>query len=334
LKSKKLTLICSIGLILVLATSMLFSACAKEEAPAPAPAVEVFPARPIEIIVPWSAGGGTDRVCRALAGTWGAYSDVALRIIPMPGGGGADAHRFVAEAEPDGYTLCATAFVLIGGPLFRDLGFVLEDFDPLFNIAGYAMIVAVPEDSPFNTLQEFFDYVKDHPGELSYGTSGVGGDSHVGSEVLLSKGGDLKMKHVPLEGGAEQVAMLLGGHIDMALLTYATGLPSIKSGALKALAVTDVERHKEMDAPTCRELGIDWDFVMFRAMLAPTGVPPERMDVLREAFRQVMEDEGFLGLLKKLGETPRYKDSDKLKVDLFKMREDLVPVAEVIKAGM
>ena len=326
-------------LVLLLVAFLLFVATgvpAMAQTPGTAPSVEKFPTKPIDIVVPWSAGGGSDRVARALAGSWGTYADVPLRIVNMAAGGGREGHQYGAKAAPDGYTLTITAINVLTMPAYGNVGFDLESYTPLFNVTKLAYWVIVRKDAPYNTMKEFIAYLKAHPGQLSYGSSGTGSDQHIGTEVFLNKLGglELTMKHVPLEGGAEQIAMQLGGHIDFNLGTYGTWTPTVKAGKVKVLAVTDVERNPDTpDVPTLRELGIDWDFVSFRCMLAPAGVPQDRVRTLETIFKKVMDDKGFQATMKKFGEELYWQNSKDLTAKLYRMREDMRPIAAKLKAA-
>jgi len=260
-----------------LALVSLVSAAALLACVGSAPAQTKFPSKPIELVVPWSPGGGSDRVARALAGTWGVYADVPLRIFNRAAGGGREGHLYGAKAAPDGHTLTITAINLLTMPAYGDVGFDLESFSPMFNVVRNSYWVIVRKDAPYNNMKEFIAHLKANPGKLSYGSSGTGSDQHIGTEVFLNKLGGLELtqKHVPLEGGSEQIAMLLGGHNDFGLGTYGTWTPTVKSGKVKVLAVTDVERNPDTpDVPTLREQGIDWEFISFRCMLAPAKTPP------------------------------------------------------------
>ena len=298
--------------------------------------VAKFPAKPIELVVPWSPGGGSDRAARALAGTWGVYSDVPLRILNRAAGGGREGHQYGAKAAPDGHTLTISAINVLTMPAYGDVGFDLESFIPLFNIVKLSYWVIGRKDAPYNDMKEFIAYLKANPGKLSYNSSGTGSDQHIGTETFLNKLGGLEMtqKHVPLEGGAEQVAMILGGHNDFALGTYGTWTPTVKAGKVKVLAVTDVARNPDTpDVPTLRELGIDWDFISFRCMLAPAGTPQDRIETLEALFKKVMDDKGFQQTMSKFGEPLYWQNSKDLTAKLYKMRADMLPVVKKMKAA-
>lgn len=335
LRSKRLlSLTGSICLILVLAL-LLLPACAQKAAPAPTLTAEKYPARVIEVIVPLAAGGGTDRIDRALAGTWGAYCDFPLRIINMPGGGGVDGHLFGAKAKPDGYTLIGTGTILLPTPLMRpEVGFTLESFEPLFNIVAYSHFIVVPKDSPFKTLKDLVDYAKANPGKLKYGSSGVGSDLHIGMEIFARKAGGLQMTNVPLEGGAEQLAMVMGGHIDCAFGTSASFVPAIKDGSVRALAITANARHKDLkDIPTVKEaIGVDMEYLGFRCILAPAGISKERIDFLSVTGGKCLADEALISMIGKFGEDPAFMDAPTFKQWIYKQRDDYIPVVAAIKA--
>jgi tripartite-type tricarboxylate transporter receptor subunit TctC len=271
---------------------------------------------------------------RALAGTWGVYSDVSLRVVNMAGGGGTDGTLFVRDAEPDGYTLLGATSFVVTAPLFRpDLDMGLEKFRPLFNVTSAPLMLLVPKNSQFNTLQEFVAYAKTHPGELKYGSSGTGGDLHIGTELFASKAG-VQLTHVPLEGGAEQLALMLGGHLDFNLGSFGTFLPSVKSGDVKCLAVVDTGRHASLpDTPTTIESGVDFLFPTWRGIMAPAGLSDERAAILEEIGKKCLEDAGLIAMIKNLGESPTYIAGQEYKDFVYGMREDVRPVVEAVLAA-
>jgi tripartite-type tricarboxylate transporter receptor subunit TctC len=286
-----------------------------------------FPSRTIDVVVYHTAGGGTDRMIRALAGNWPTYADVPMRIINMPAGGSTEGAIFVRDADPDGYTLLGISSFMVTTPLTRpELNIGLEKFRMLFNLTTAPTIIVVPGNSPFNTLQEFIDYAKANPGKLSYGSSGTGGDQHVGMEAFCNMVG-IKLTHVPLEGGAEALAMLLGGHIDASLGSLGSMLPQIESGALKCLVMIDTERSTALpDVPTTVELGIDFQWASWRGIAAPADLSDERAEILIEIGRKCMEDPGLTSMITALGEKPTFMAGDEYRDYAYAMRDSVVPV--------
>ncbi len=291
---------------------------------------EAFPSKAITVVVYHSAGGGTDRMVRALAGNWPVYADVAMKIVNMPGGGSTDGAIFVRDARPDGYTLMAITSFMIPTPLSRpELNIGLENYRMLFNITTAPLMIIVPKDSPFDTLQKLIDYAKAHPGELKYGSSGTGGDLHIATEVFATKAGDLKFTHLPLEGGGEQLAMILGGHIDWCLGSFGSFLPSIKSGDTKALAVVDTQRHSVLpNVPTTIESGVNFLFPTFRGIAGPAGLSDERAAIIEGLGKQCLEEKGLISMIKKFGENPTYMAGEEYKKFMYDMRKDVIPVVE------
>ncbi|MFC2008589.1 Bug family tripartite tricarboxylate transporter substrate binding protein [Chloroflexota bacterium] len=310
-------------LVIVGLAALLLSGCA--------PGGGEFPNKGVDVMVPWSPGGGSDRVCRALAGTWPLYADVPLRVVNMSGGGGVDGHVFGAAADPDGYTLTVTAINVLTMPAYRpDIGFALDDFTPLFNIVQNGYFIMVNKDAPWDTLDELLSDIEANPGKLSYGSAGAGSDSHLATEMLLQEAGGLKANHLPLEGGSEQLAMILGGQLDFNLGPYGTYMGAIDE--IKVLAVSELERYAQTpDVPTCKELGIDYEFTSFRCMLLPAGTPEDRVATLEGIFKQIMDDDGFKAQLSRFGEYQYWEDSKTVTDKLYRQREAIEAVASLIQ---
>lgn len=320
LRSGTVALIC----MLLVLPAVLVAGCA------PTATEEAFPSQPVQVIIPYAAAGGTDRTVRVHGGSWGIYADVPLRVVNMPGAGAVEGMRFVAEAEPDGYTLVACGSDIAIIPLIRDVGFTIDDFSPLCITADYGFWVCVPPDSPFDTWDEFAAHVEGHPGELTMASYGAGSSSDFGIALLLDRSG-LEMKVVPLDGGAEQVAQLMGGHVDAALVTTGSGLPAIVAGDIKALATTDRERHSELpDVPMVTEVGVDAEWLNGRMYLAPAGTPQDRLDTLAGIFQNIVEDPGTQKLVKTLGEREHFVGPEEFTTWIREQRDALEPLAEAM----
>lgn len=300
MKKRGLLVLLVLGVLL----GMLGTSCT------PAPAEEgPYPNKAITVVAPYGAGGGTDRASRMMAGVWGSYSDVPLRVIDMPGAGSAEGTKFVAESDPDGYTLLNNASQMVTLPYFyseEEIGWTLKDFEPVCMQQIIAYMLVVPKDSPFNTLNDMIEYGKANPGDLTYGAVGFGGDSHVAFRALEMVAG-FEATIVPFDGGAEQVANIAGGHIDTAVATFGTMLPLAESGDAKVLAVGTAERNPVLpDVPTAIEQGIDWTFLNWRGYHLPLDVPQDRLDYIATTMEQCLSDVSLTKLIEKGGEEPRY----------------------------
>lgn len=321
------------GLVALLIVGMLLgtfvTACA------PAAQEGPYPNRPITLVAPFGAGGGTDRACRAMSGVWGSYSDEPLRVINMPGAGSAEGTKFAADAEPDGYTLLQQASQLVTLPYFyteEEIGWTMDSFEPvcLQQIISYMLVV--PADSPFNTLMDLIDYARANPGDLTYAAVGFGGDSHVAFKALEMEA-DFHATVVPFDSGADQVANIAGGHVDAAVATFGTMLPLAESGDAKVLAVAGDERNPTLpDVPTAAEQGVNWTFLNWRGYHLPLGVPQDRIDYIASTMEQCMMDDSLIELIERGGEEPRYLGPDDYAAFLDRAENTLGPAIQAILA--
>ncbi len=234
-----------------------------------------YPSRPVRMIVPFSPGGSSDLVARVMAqqltNAWGQQVIVDNR----PGAGGMLGHQLGSRASPDGYTITLTSIgpLAVNPTLYKDPG-----YDPLKSFATVTLTVSllnaivVHPSVPARNIAELIDHAKTH--QVSFGSSGIGGAGHLAGELFNLMAG-VKLAHVPYKGGAPAMIDLVGGRIQMICATLVTALPSMKSGKIRALAVTMKERAAVVpDLPTVSESGLpgfeanNWD-----GMLLPAGTP-------------------------------------------------------------
>ncbi|MFC1974745.1 Bug family tripartite tricarboxylate transporter substrate binding protein, partial [Chloroflexota bacterium] len=242
-----------------------------------------------------------------IAGSWGAYSDVVMKVVNMPGATGVVGTRFVLESAPDGYTLInPSAGASLITPMLQDtVGYDPEDLMPvcLFNWTVHTL--CVHPDSPIKTAQDYVAYAKENPGKLTVGTPGIGGATDSEMRVFTVKTG-IEVKHVPFDGASDALAALVGGHIDSAYVSLASSDALWKAGEIVNLGVAADERMAGFDLPTFLEGGIDVSAMNYRAVFAPPGTPQERIEILSDTYKQVMADASNLNILKRMGENPTF----------------------------
>lgn len=254
-----------------------------------------YPDRSVTIIVGFDPGAATDITTRVLAS--GAEKSLGKPFIieNKGGGGGTVALAVVANAKPDGYTLCASPNVaIVDTPLMQKVPFKpLKSFTPLLgHSAAENTGLIVKSDAPWKTYKEFVDYAKKNPGKVKYSTSGVGTGMHVAMEVIAKKEG-ITWVHVPYKGAAPATAALLGGHVD-ACSAGVGYQPQVLSGALRILATHGTKRSPDFpNAPTLRELGYDFYNDTVHAIQGPAGLPPDVVKKLESAFLTAMETPEF-----------------------------------------
>jgi tripartite-type tricarboxylate transporter receptor subunit TctC len=248
--------------------------------------------RPIRIVVPYTAGGSSDFIARTVAGKLAEFLKHNVVVENRPGGNTIIAADHVAKSDPDGYTL-----MLIGelthssvAALTRQLPFdPLKDFAPITNAIASPLVVVVNANLPVKTLKELVAYAKSKPGEVAYGSAGVGNTLHLGGEVFSSITG-VKLNHVPYKGASQAVIDLVGGSIQVMFDLPQTPLPQIQAGKLRALAVTSAERLAMLpDVPTTAEAGVpEYRFATRVGFAAPGGTPEPVLARLHQEIVRVL----------------------------------------------
>ncbi|MDC7786339.1 tripartite tricarboxylate transporter substrate binding protein [Rhodoplanes sp. TEM] len=246
-----------------------------------------WPSRPITLIMPFAAGGGTDLLARALAQDLGERLGQQVVVDNRAGAGGNIAAGMVAKAPPDGYTIMfGTPGPLANNKLmYKSLPFDPEQaFAPIVLIAKSPLIVAAKASLPVKTLAELKAYATANPGKLNVGVPGSGTLGHITS-VLLQKALGITMTNVPYRGTAPVVNDLLGDQVDLAMDFMPSYVPLVKDGRVRALAVTTTERSRDLpDVPTVQDAGVKgFEATAWYALAAPAGTPAEIIDKLNAA---------------------------------------------------
>lgn len=260
-----------------------------------------FPTKPIEIIVPYAAGGGTDNVARALAQAAEDHLGQPVVVVNKPGGGGAVGMGEGARAKADGYTVTMITVELVTLPHLGLAPISHEMFEPVIRVNLDPAAVTVRADAPWNTLEEFLDYARQNPGKVKVGNSGTGAIWHLAAASLEKKAG-VQFNHIPFNGAAPAVTALMGGNVDAVTVSPGEVLSYVTAGKLKVLGVMADERVKQLpDVPTLKEQGIDLSIGTWRGLAVPKGTPEEVIAVLHDAFKKAMEDQSFIDFMDKSG---------------------------------
>ena len=296
------------------------------------PAVAKFPAKDITLICPWSAGGGTDTISRALVKNANKYFGVNVNVVNKTGGMGAIGMGAVATARPDGYTVGMITFQL---STFQSMGLAklsYRDFNLIQLVNQSPAAISVAADSKWKDLKQLMDYAKQNPGIVTVGHSGAGGGWHLAIASIATIN-DIKFNYVPFDGAAPTRTALIGGHIDCATTGIDEMLQLYKAGQVRILAVNNLKRHALFpDVPTIAEAGfpnphpiLDW-----RGLAAPKGVPAEQMQILVKGFKQCFDDPEFVKLADELGLPLTYADPQGFEKFLQGMEETLVPALKSV----
>jgi len=272
-----------------------------------------YPSKPIKMVVPYAPGGGADSVARIVAKKASEGLGQGIVIENKGGAGAILGTEQVAKAEPDGYTLLLgqSGPISINPAVYKDLPYdPVRDFVPITMTTGYPYVMVVNAELPAKTLEEFVVLAKSKPGALNYGSTGVGAANHLVAELFNSKAG-IQMTHVPYRGTAPAVADLVGGQLSVVFADPVSALPHIKSGKLRALAVTSLDRSPVApEIPTVAESGYPgFEALAWHGILAPAKTPPAVIKKLNEEFVKALADPATRELLAKqamqpVGNTP------------------------------
>jgi tripartite-type tricarboxylate transporter receptor subunit TctC len=251
-----------------------------------------YPSRPIRLIVPFPPGGGNDIVGRLVAAKLGEGLGQQVVVDNRGGAGGTIGSDIAAKAPPDGYTLLVNNISLaVNQTLVPKLSYdTLRDLAPISLIGRQPNVLVVHPSLQAKSVRELLDYARAKPGELSYGSGGVGTASHLATEMLkLMTRTD--MVHVPYKGLGPALTDLVGGRLQLIISTLASALPQIKSGKLRPLAVTTAQRSAFYpEVPTMSEAGVNgYEFSTWYGLLAPSRTPRPVVDRLNAETRKALE---------------------------------------------
>jgi tripartite-type tricarboxylate transporter receptor subunit TctC len=287
----------------------------------PAAAQDAYPTRPIQMIVPFPPGGVADITGRPTAMVMGKLLKQSVVVVNKSGAGGAVGIAQAARAAPDGYTILMALSSISVLPVAdrlqgRPPSYELDQLAPIALISADPTVLLVSGDGPYRTLKDFVDAAKAKPGTINYGSSGVYGTLHVAMEIFAGAA-DIKLFHIPYQGGGPAVAALLGGQIDALASGPSAAIGQIKAGKMRALAVWGDKRLASLpDVPSMKELGYDATFYIWSGLFAPAATPPAIMTILRDAARRTAEDPEFKEAMAKV-ETPiAYLDAPEFKTFL------------------
>jgi tripartite-type tricarboxylate transporter receptor subunit TctC len=238
-------------------------------------AAQSYPTKPIRMVVPYSAGGGADNAARVVAQELSKSLGQQIIIDNRPGAGGVIGEEQVAKTAPDGYTVLFDASGFAINPALRKLPFdPLKDFIPVSQVAAAPMVLVVPPGSPHQSLADFIQYAKSHPGKVTFASAGPGSGQHLVAE-LFKDVAKVDMVHVPYKGGAPALTDVMGGQVDCYFANVASAGGHIKAGKLRPLAVTSSKRVTTLpNVPTMAESGYpEFDVVEWNAVFVPSGTP-------------------------------------------------------------
>ncbi|MGB9367811.1 MAG: tripartite tricarboxylate transporter substrate binding protein [Xanthobacteraceae bacterium] len=265
-----------------------------------------YPARPIRLVVPFGAGGGTDNLARIIEPLVTKALGQPLVIENRPGGGSSIGMDAVAKAAPDGYTLVMTDTSIAVNPSLKPLPYdTINDFAPVSLLATAPVILVAHPSVPAKTLAEFVALAKAKPGELNYASGGIGASTHLGGELLKFVAG-IDVKHVPYKGTGPAMNDLIGGHVQVMFSGISSARPHMDAGTLRALGVTgDARNAATPDVPTFAEAGLPGVTAStYWGVLAPKGTPQAIVDRLSAEFAKAIRDPEVVKRIADLGYLP------------------------------
>ena len=280
-----------------LANSLLLSALL------PLGAHAAWPDQPIRLVVPYAAGGGADNVARAVAGKLGERLGQSVVVENRPGAGGTIAEGLVARATPDGYTVLYDTFTYAVNSALRKLSFdPAKDLSPVAMVATAPMIFVVNPSVKAQNIGEFLTLAKAPGSKVSYASFGVGSSAHLATEMLARDAG-VSMLHIPYKGGAPALVDVVGGQVHAYFANASSGLPYVRNGQLRALAVSSATRLGTLpDVPTVAESGFPgFEVLDWHGVFLPAKTPDAIKQKLADAVHAAVTDPEVVARLNGLG---------------------------------
>ena len=269
-----------------------------------------WPTRPINLIVPWPAGGSTDRHLRALAELAGKHLGQNVIVQNQPGGGGTTGPGNMAlNAKPDGYTIAQFPMGMLRIPHMQKTAWnPVTDFSFILGLTGYTFGFVVRSDSPYKTFNDYIEAARKQPGKIDFGSTGIGTSPH----LLIEEVGDVakvQFNHIPFKGNADLMQALLGGHVMAA--SDATGWDKfVDAGQMRLLVTFGDQRTKRWpNVPTARDLGYNLVGNSPYGLVGPKGMDPAILKALHDAFKKAMDEPKHLEVLEQLNQPVWYKNS-------------------------
>jgi tripartite-type tricarboxylate transporter receptor subunit TctC len=264
-----------------------------------------YPDRPISVWVTYAPGGSLDMTTRAITAVVAKILGQPMVVENKAGGGGTVALALIANAKPDGYTLCSgTDSGIVRAPQLQKVTYKpLKSFTPLVAYAAVQNAIVVKKEAPWKSLKELLDYAKKNPNKVKYSSGGVGTGMHHAMALLEVKEG-IKWIHVPYKGNADAMTALMGGHVD-ACSAGPEVYPFERAGSVRILAMAETRRNPNYpDIPTMKELGYDFANDAFFTIVGPAGLPQDVARKIENAFVKAAESKEVKAVVEKLDLLP------------------------------
>jgi len=272
---------------------------------------QAFPSKPITLIVPWPAGGSTDRHHRVLAEIASKYLGQNIIVENKPGGGGTIGPGAMAlTAKPDGYTISQYPMGMLRVPHMQKVQWnPLTDFTFIIGISGYTFGFTVREDSPFKTFNDYIEAARKAPGKIDYGSTGIGTSPHLLMEEL-SANAKVQLNHIPFKGNADLMQALMGGHV-MAQSDASGWDKFVDDGKMRLLLTFGEKRTKRWpQVPTAKDLGYGVVSTSPYGLVGPKGMDPAVVKALHDAFKKALDDPKHAEVMAQLNQEVWYRSGD------------------------
>lgn len=287
-----------------------------------------YPTKDIELVVPFAPGGSVDVTSRLIAETANTFLDgKEVEVANRAGGGGIVGQSFVSKAKPDGYTVLAMTSSVVTNPQLKGAPYKITDFTP---VAAYNIdpeVIAVPANSPFETIDDFIAATKESP--LNMVVAGIGTSHHMAGLALTAAAG-LEFNYIPANGFGEQLQAIAGGHADGAFWPMGEAMAHAEAGTVRILAIaSDVKDPKFPDVPTFEEAGLNVPiWATFRGWAVPAGTPEEVVTYLSDLLEKVYDDPDYRKKMTDAGFEPIYRNAADFKTIITAYSDQVVPIIE------
>jgi len=272
-----------------------------------------YPERPIELTVPFSAGGGSDIFARSIVKiiTDNKWVSQPINVVNKPGGSGSIGYAYVAEKKGNPYYIATVSSSFYTAPLLGNSPVSYKDFTPVAGLAMDTLGLFVREDSDIKSIKDVIERSKANPKSIAIGGTSGTSDDAVMYRVLQDKAG-IELKYVPFESGGQAMTALLGGHVDLVWANPGEALTQVEAGKARAIVVASEERIPGFeDVPTFIEEGIDAKLAQFRGVIMPKDAPPEAVKYLEDVLKKLHESKEWQeDYIKKNSITPRFLGSE------------------------
>lgn len=288
-----------------------------------------YPDRPVEFIVPWSPGGGSDTLMRIVANNISPFLGVEMPVINIPGVGGTVGLTEASRRAADGYTISQVHEGLLAATATGLTELAWDDFEPIALMTASPQFLVAATDQPYSTFEGLVEYAQANPGELTIGVT-LGGVPHLHA-AMIAEAFDLDWRYVGYEGTGERVRALVGGNLDLAIGDISSSLQFVENGDLVFLAAGSTERLPQTpDVPTLMELGSDLDLSITRGIVMPKGAPDDAQAVLEAALENLSNDPAFIEQVNNAGADVAFRGQDGYTAYLSNLAASVDRLAEVI----